>query len=239
MVFIERFHVGLLFAKCPECLHLIRLAATRELGQYSPWSSNREDARWAHSRYYEFPTEEDYLDALEAGLADQEGEFRYLRIRAWWAANDSQRGDSLPGEAPAYSTRAILNMGRLYDELTESVEGERLLKAELARELRRFEIAKSLLVFGFSEGLRHAAQVICNLAERRQTRLSMVNGDEALTPEEIKAIEQARSRREMVYRELQKNSQPVPCPYCGKLLASGRAKQCLHCKADWHDPPGP
>jgi hypothetical protein len=25
-----------------------------------------------------------------------------------------------------------------------------------------------------------------------------------------------------------------PCPHCGKALASLRAKQCLHCHADWH-----
>ena len=25
-----------------------------------------------------------------------------------------------------------------------------------------------------------------------------------------------------------------PCPHCGKPLATSRAKQCLHCHADWH-----
>jgi hypothetical protein len=25
-----------------------------------------------------------------------------------------------------------------------------------------------------------------------------------------------------------------PCPHCGERLASERAKQCLHCHADWH-----
>ena len=28
-----------------------------------------------------------------------------------------------------------------------------------------------------------------------------------------------------------------PCPLCGKALASLRAKQCLHCHADWHGAP--
>ena len=27
-----------------------------------------------------------------------------------------------------------------------------------------------------------------------------------------------------------------PCPYCGRLLATHRAKQCLTCSMDWHDP---
>jgi hypothetical protein len=29
---------------------------------------------------------------------------------------------------------------------------------------------------------------------------------------------------------------PAPCPYCGELLRSSLAKQCPHCRRDWHDP---
>ena len=28
---------------------------------------------------------------------------------------------------------------------------------------------------------------------------------------------------------------PAPCPYCGEPLRTPRAKQCRHCKRDWHD----
>jgi hypothetical protein len=27
----------------------------------------------------------------------------------------------------------------------------------------------------------------------------------------------------------------APCPYCGAPLRTKRAKQCRHCKRDWHD----
>jgi hypothetical protein len=28
---------------------------------------------------------------------------------------------------------------------------------------------------------------------------------------------------------------PIPCPFCGKFLRTGLAKQCRFCKRDWHD----
>jgi hypothetical protein len=28
---------------------------------------------------------------------------------------------------------------------------------------------------------------------------------------------------------------PKPCPYCGNMLKTGRAQQCLACGADWHN----
>jgi hypothetical protein len=29
---------------------------------------------------------------------------------------------------------------------------------------------------------------------------------------------------------------PAPCPYCGMPLRTALAKQCRHCRRDWHDP---
>ena len=29
---------------------------------------------------------------------------------------------------------------------------------------------------------------------------------------------------------------PKPCPFCGELLRTGIARQCRHCKMDWHVP---
>jgi hypothetical protein len=33
-----------------------------------------------------------------------------------------------------------------------------------------------------------------------------------------------------------RNREPVSCPSCGKFLRTPLAKQCQHCKMDWHNP---
>lgn len=30
--------------------------------------------------------------------------------------------------------------------------------------------------------------------------------------------------------------EPAPCPYCGMPLRTSLAKQCQHCRRDWHNP---
>ena len=31
----------------------------------------------------------------------------------------------------------------------------------------------------------------------------------------------------------------TPCPYCGQPLRTALAKQCRHCRMDWHEPANP
>ena len=33
------------------------------------------------------------------------------------------------------------------------------------------------------------------------------------------------------------NTQHVPCPFCGQSLRTAKARQCRHCKRDWHSEP--
>jgi hypothetical protein len=98
--------------------------------------------------------------------ADTPEKVRYIRVRAWWSANDGLRPDRSRG-TPSLSAEARANMESLLNSLSESDEQQRLMKAELARELGRFEEAERLLSGEYSEELQHAVKRICALVKQR------------------------------------------------------------------------
>jgi hypothetical protein len=214
------------------------LDTARELGRLR--FGGERDSRWPAAPYYDVPTEQDYLNALETDLAADAEKMHYLRMRAWWAGNDRSREGSRFQPAAGFSSRALKNLNCLYDGMSESVEGQRLMKAELARELGLFEEAKHLLAFPFSTAYRHVVKVISNLVEKRGTRVSIVRGDEARTPEEIKALEDARVKRESEQAALEaylraaqeaharQVTEGKACPKCAFSYAWD-GKKCGHC----------
>lgn len=158
---------------------------------------------------YEELTEQDYLAALRMPITDSPDKVRYLRIRAWWAANDRRRPNPFFGffdemkeqsiktfkvqdgrwiecpnsaplgfsfnrrkEAITLSADARANMESLFLDLSEANERERLLKAELARELGRFDEAKRLIVTEYSERNQHAVRRFLELVEERNDRVA-------------------------------------------------------------------
>ena len=74
----------------------------------------------------------------------------YLRLRLWWKANDAWR--YVPDAKPAFSPEQVQNIEALSALFDESLPGHRILKAEIARELGRFDECLLLLSYQFEEG---------------------------------------------------------------------------------------
>jgi hypothetical protein len=89
----------------------------------------------------------------------------YLRMRAWWAANDVWRW--LPNPKPAFSKEQVKNLRALSALLDESEPDQRILKAEIARELGCFGECLLFLSFQFDRSYDHAVGFIKNLAEQK------------------------------------------------------------------------
>jgi hypothetical protein len=110
------------------------------------------------------PSEKEMLNFLAGqGLAkDQE---IYLRMRCWWKANDAWRW--VPSPKPAFSEIQVKNLEALSALFDESLPGHRILKAEIARELGRYDECLLLLSYQFEEGYDWTVAFIRKLAEEK------------------------------------------------------------------------
>ena len=93
------------------------------------------------------PTAAEYLAALAAGFAKTAEQERLVRILAWWRWNDHARDWPFVNEntpsPPATLVRQ--NLVRLADLLDEDNDNDRLMRAEVLRELGDFAAAKQAL----------------------------------------------------------------------------------------------
>ena len=110
------------------------------------------------------PSEKELLDHLAVPDLPKDKEI-YLRMHAWWKANDVWRW--LQNPKPLFSKEQVKNLKTLSVLLDESEPDQRILKAEIARELGEFEQCLRLLSYQFEEGYERAVALIRKLAEEK------------------------------------------------------------------------
>lgn len=123
--------------------------SARVLGTLQHWG-DQDPQGWRAAKPVRSLTGEEFLEALAQGLGDTPERERYLRMRAWWAANAAFRRAELPPASPQTSdflagTPARANLEALVRLLDEGQLDDRLTKAEALRELGRFDEALALL----------------------------------------------------------------------------------------------
>ena len=104
------------------------------------------------------------LDFL-AGPALPKDKEIYMRVHAWWAANDVWCW--LPNPKPAFSKEHVKNLKALSSLLDESKSDQRIIKAEIAREMGNFESCLKLLSYQVDEGYEYAANFIKKFAQEK------------------------------------------------------------------------
>jgi hypothetical protein len=110
------------------------------------------------------PSEKELLDFLTEPALTQDKEI-YLRMRAWRSANDAWR--RVPNAMPAFSKDQEQNLKALSAMLDETEPNQRILKAEIARELGEFDECLGLLSYPFDERYQHAVGFIRKLAQEK------------------------------------------------------------------------
>jgi hypothetical protein len=110
------------------------------------------------------PLEKELLGFISGPALTQDKEL-YLRVWAWRSANDTWRRN--PNTTPAFSKDQEQNLKALSDMLDETEPNQRILKAEVARELGRFDECLLLLSYQFDKGYDHAVGFIKKMAEEK------------------------------------------------------------------------
>ena len=130
--------------QCRHCARFYWLADAKDVGTISTGGS--VDSSWLVAKEVQEPTEEEFYKAIDNGLAADSGQEKELRILAWQRRNDPFRQSTKQTEDASTITpmfnRNLQALARLLDNENED---DRLLKAELLRELGEFEPAKQVL----------------------------------------------------------------------------------------------
>lgn len=135
--------------KCHHCAECYWLIDAKEVGVVEPWGDEdmQVNPAWAIAQVVQEPTEEEYYQALQKGLATDSQQERALRVLAWWRRNDAFRDAPQTGvkNIATASGKCRKNLEALVNLFDEADENDRLMKAEMLRELAEFESAKLVL----------------------------------------------------------------------------------------------
>jgi hypothetical protein len=139
-----------------------------QVAQEGPWGTT---ADFADVPFADEPSIVDYDRALETGMATTPEKERYVRMRRWWVANDPVRSSAATAATDATHRANLLTLLSLLDD---SVPDQRLMSAEIHRELGDFSSAAALLAFQFPKDYDPAVNFIRLLNEKKDASVREV-----------------------------------------------------------------
>ncbi len=162
--------------RCPACRRYYWLEEAPEIGRLEVPAPETAPEAWLNAPHVTELNENRLLEALDSGVAVDVGSRVRLRKLAWWAANDAFRAPPradiiMPGRL---SEAAEENLQELYKLLQPEDPESRLMKAEAARQLGRFEECLSLLEHPFPDQFQEAAGQIEALARKGSRQLGIL-----------------------------------------------------------------
>lgn len=151
---------------CPADRMLFWVNEVEQLGEQPVWGAPVRP-EWENRDEACDPKRADFKRALQEGLAaanaDKE---RYLRIQLWWAANDPLRKKKRT-QAEAWKPADFDNLRALEPLLSDERVETCVMRAEVLRELGRFDEAMAALPAEAPSELNSAVDAIRRLAQAR------------------------------------------------------------------------
>lgn len=155
--------------ECASCTGLFWLGQQEEVGEFDAYGDQAEsaDPAWKAAGKLHEPGERQYLVWLERLRAEQPARERDLRMFTWWRGNDRHRDAQLadPEDRPQDAASREANMRALCALLQKGVDGDRLMRAEILRQLGQFDDGLAVLSSSTEAHLEAAAKRLRSLCE--------------------------------------------------------------------------
>lgn len=150
------------WVRCPHCQALSWL---EELKVATKLDKIRFKKQLRNTKAYCKPSQQDFFKTLSLPESDPSKE-KYLRVRAWWTGNDNRRDTeimstlSLAEQTNLHALAPTLDLNGIYD---------RIMAAEIKRELGQYEEALNLLMDVLNERSAIAVSTIIALARKQDS----------------------------------------------------------------------
>jgi hypothetical protein len=129
--------------KCRKCNSIFWLSKLRKVGTYK-WGDNIK-SKWENADDANFLKIKDYFEAIEKGLAENKEEEFFIRQRIWWSYNKRTRKGKNIFKGEEDELRWKENLNQLLSLLDLSEVNQRIMAAEIHRNLGAFENCISLI----------------------------------------------------------------------------------------------
>jgi hypothetical protein len=128
---------------CSNCSTIFWLKASNEIAIYEWWASKND--KWENAESVKFLSIYEYLEALDNKVFSTSSEEKYIRLSIHRAFNDRVRNGEIMFASDSDKTQWSDNAYRLLDLLNIGDIQEKILIAELNRNLGQFEKCQTIL----------------------------------------------------------------------------------------------
>lgn len=164
--------------KCDHCKRFYWVDEAEVKGEMELFGdiSKRVPKEWETAQPIRDLSIDDYIEALDTGLGSTREKERYLRGHFWWAVNDIIRRNSHAQIPMRYVQKWRENLTKLSVLLDERNPNDRIMKAEIAREMEDFNQAIRLLE-DVPVNLRWVADSILELSKKKNRLVTQLRPD--------------------------------------------------------------
>lgn len=160
--------------KCKKCDTIFWWSKLEEIGGYIDWDNDQKTLcqKADKAKFLEI---DDYFKAIEAGIAENENEEFLIRQRIWWAFNDKTRNGKKIFKNANDELRWNDNIKKFLILLDESDINQKIMIAEINRNLGDFENCVRIIQSIDDNGLNWLKKQFINECRRKNKLVIELN----------------------------------------------------------------